>query len=384
MKVLFWSNLFWPYIGGAEYFGGKLVSALHERGHELIVLTSHDHLDLPDETEYHGVQIYRLPFLEALRAGDAGEFIRTCRRVKELKSKFSPDLILLNGVGSITLFHLRTLDVHPAPVLARLNQQLLPNQFAESGTLLSETLRSAVWVTCVSSTLLEEARRLAPEIANRSSVIYNGLEVPSLPPGPLPLDPPVLLCLGRLVPAKGFDLALNALASITKRYPNIRMLIAGDGPSRSQLEQQAAQLGLNRVVEFVGWVEPQNVPALINRASLVLIPSQIEGLPNVALQAALMSRPVVATRVGGIVEAVAHQQTGLLIENRYGLEEAIASLLNDSSLARRMGAAGRERALELFGLQRCVDEYDALFDRLIAGADTQRSHFYPNAQGNIS
>jgi len=375
MKVLFWSNLFWPYIGGAEYFGGKLVSALHERGYEFIVLTSHDHLDLPDETDYHGVQIYRLPFLKALRAGDASQFIRTCRRVKELKSKFKPDLILLNGVSSSTLFHRRTLDVHPAPVLVRLNHQLLPNQFAGSGTLLSETLRSAAWVTCVSSAVLGQTKQLVPEISARSSVIYNGLEVPAFPPEPLSFDPPRLLCLGRLVPAKGFDLALNALASIIKRYPDIQMLIAGDGPSRPQLEQQAAQLGLSTAVEFVGWVEPENVLALINRATLVLMPSQDEGLPTVALQAALMGRPVVATRVGGIMEAVAHQQTGLLIKNDDGdgIEGAIASLLSDSSLATRMGAAGRERAQKLFGWQRCVDEYDTLFKRLIAGADTGTS-----------
>ncbi|HEY7221490.1 MAG TPA: glycosyltransferase family 4 protein [Candidatus Binatia bacterium] len=384
MKMLLWSNLFWPYIGGAEYFGSRLVSALHERGYELIVLTSHDHLDLPDETEYHGVQIYRLPFQEVLRAGDAGRFVRTCRRVKEIKSRFNPDLILLNGVSSSTLFHRRTLDVNPAPVLARLNHQVLPIHFAGSGTLLSETVRSAVWVTCVSSAVLEQARRLAPEIATRSSVIYNGLEVPSILPSPLPVDPPVLLCLGRLVAAKSFDLALNALASIIQRYPGIRMRIAGDGPLRPQLEQQAAQLGLSTAVEFVGWVEPHNVFALINSATLVLIPSQDEGFPTVALQAALMGRPIVATRVGGIGEAVAHQQTGLLVENGDGLEAAIAALLSDFSLAMRMGAAGRERARKLFGWQRCVDEYEALFNRVVTNAATHKRHFYSNSLGNIS
>lgn len=375
MKVLFWSNLFWPYIGGGEYFGAKLVSALRARGYEIIVVTSHDHLDLPDETQYQGVPIFRLPFLKALRDGDAGQFIRTREKVKKLKRTFKPDLIHLNGVTSSTLFHLRTLDVHPAPVLVRLNQELLPNQFAGSDTLLSETLRSTAWVTCVSSALRRQTTQLVPEIAARSSVIYNGLEVPAMSPEPLSFDPPRLLCLGRLVPAKGFDLALNVLASIIRRHPGIRMVIAGDGPLRPQLEAQTARLGLSAAVEFVGWVAPENVLALINRVTLVLIPSRHEGLPTVALQAALMARPVVATRVGGVMEAVAHQETGLLIENGdvHGLEEVTAFLLNNPQVAAKLGMAGRERTQKLFAWQRCVDAHDALYRKLITTAGTGTS-----------
>jgi glycogen synthase len=375
MKVLFWSNLFWPYIGGAEYFGVRLISALRDRGYEFIILTSHDYLDLPDEANYQGIPIYRLPFLQALRDGDAAQFIQTCQRVKKLKQTFKPDLIHLNGVTSSTLFHLRTSDAQPAPTLVRMNQELLPNQVGGSGTLFSETLRSAAWVSCVSSTVLERATCLVPEIAPRSSVIYNGLEVPSFSPEPLSFAPPRLLCLGRLVPAKGFDLALNAFASILMRYPGARMIIAGDGPARPQLEEQAARLGLDAAVKFVGLVEPENVLARINRATLALLPSRHEGLPTVALQAAFMARPVVATRVGGVTEAVVHRQTGLLIESGDvgGLEEAIAFLLNHPQEATQMGQAGRERAQKRFGWRRCVDAHDALYKRLIAGSDATAS-----------
>lgn len=89
----------------------------------------------------------------------------------------------------------------------------------------------------------------------------------------------------------------------------------------------------------------------------------------VALQAALMARPVVATRVGGLTEAVAHQQTGLLIENGdvHGLEEAIAFLLNDPQVATKMGMAGRERVQKYFTWQSCLDAYDVLYKKLIIG-----------------
>ena len=375
MRVLFWSTLFWPYIGGSEYFGAKLVSALRERGYELIVLTSHDYLDLPDETHYRGIPIYRLPLLQALRDSDASRFIEICQKVKKLKQTFKPDLIQLNGVNSTTVFHLRTVDAQPAATLVRVNQELLPHQHLGPETIFSQTLRSARWTTCVSSAVLKHATRLVPEIARRSSVIYNGLEIPSFSPTPLSFEAPRLMCVGRLVPAKGFDLALVALASIIERYPNIRMVIAGDGPDRPQLERQTSQLGLSDVVEFLGLVEPEKVLALINRATLVLIPSRYEGLPTVALQAALMARPIVATRVGGLSEAVIDQQTGLLVESgdSHSLAEAIAFLLSNPQGAIEMGRAGRKRAQRLFLWQRCVDAYDALYKRLIPGTDTGKS-----------
>jgi glycogen(starch) synthase len=186
---------------------------------------------------------------------------------------------------------------------------------------------------------------------------------------------PRLLCVGRLVPAKGFDLALAALASIIGRYPNLRMVMAGDGPMRTQLERQAAQLGLSGIVEFLGIVEPDKVLTLINRATLVLVPSRHEGLPTVALQAAFMGRPVVATRVGGLPEAVIDQQTGLLVESgdSHSLAEAIAFFLDNPHAAIEMGAAGRERAQKFFLWRRCVDAYDALYTKVIAATDAAKS-----------
>jgi glycogen(starch) synthase len=171
----------------------------------------------------------------------------------------------------------------------------------------------------------------------------------------------------RLVPAKGFDLALTALASIIDRFPNIRLVVAGDGSARSALEQQAADLGLRQVVEFVGWVEPDEVPRLLNTATMVLLPSRREGLPLVAVQAALMARPIVATRVSGLPEVVVHQQTGWLVEKEdsRSLAEAIAFLLEHLETAIQMGQAARRRAQEVFSWRHCVAAYDALYQRLV-------------------
>jgi glycogen(starch) synthase len=261
------------------------------------------------------------------------------------------------------LFHLDTIQAHPSPLLVTLIEE---RQHREGRDLLDRMLRAADWITGKSTAVLAQARRFAPEIATHSSVIHNGLEVPTLLPEPLPTAAPRLLCLGRLAVQKGFDVALTALASITDRFPNARLIVAGDGPERSSLERRVAELGLGNVVDFVGWVSPHDVLPLINTATMVVIPSRWEGLPSVVLQAAVMARPVVATLVSGLSEVVVHRNTGLLVEpeDSQALAEAIVLLLDQSETAVRMGLAARRRVQELFNWEKCVTAYDALWQRL--------------------
>jgi glycogen(starch) synthase len=228
-------------------------------------------------------------------------------------------------------------------------------------------LGAADWVTGKSAAVLDQARQFMPEITTRSSVIHNGLSVPALLPNPLPTDAPRLLCLGRLAVEKGLDVAIIALASITKRFPNARLIVAGDGPERAALERQVAELSLANVVDFIGWVSPDEVFALINTSTMVLMPSRLEGLPSVVLQAAMMARPVVATRVSGLAEVVIHQDTGLLVgsENSNALAEAVAWLLDHPESAIRMGQAARRRVQELFSWEQCVTAYESLWRQLI-------------------
>ena len=375
MRVLYWSELFWPYIGGAEVFGAKLIPALQKRGYEFVVVTSHDYLDLPDEAQYRGVHIRRLPFRKAVTGGGVDLFFDTRRQVVALKQAFAPDLVYVNGITPSVLFHLQTAHAHPAPTLVRMNQEVLHREADKLDTLTGRVLREADWVACVSAAVLAQARRWMPDTIGHSSVIYTGLDVPALSPKPPPMRAPRLLCLGRLVPAKGFDVALNALASIVDRFPLARLIVAGDGSARPGLQRQAAELGLRQVVDFIGWVDPERVPTLLNSATMVLVPSRYEGLPVVAIQAALMARPIVATRVSGLPEVVVHGQTGLLIEKEdsSALAEAVVFLLEHPETAMQMGQAARRRAREVFSWQRSVAAYDALQRRLIRGRSDAES-----------
>ena len=367
MRILFWSELFRPYIGGAEIWGMSFLRRLIQRGHEVTVITSHDGIKLPDETSYDGIAIYRFPFRKILRTGDLQQFRVTRQQVASLKRLVKPDLIHVNAVSASALFHLQTADAdRGSPWLIRINQEILSADGTAPNTLLRRVLSTADWVTCVSAMLLEQVRKRAPEIVRRSSVIYSGLTVSCEGPRPLNINQGALLCLGRLVPAKGFDLALDALAVAVRRFPRLRLIIAGDGPARLNLERRAVELGLSKSVEFVGWVGPDLVTNLLSNTSVVLMPSRREGLPVVAIQAALAGKPIVAARVSGLPEAVIPGETGLLIEKEdaQALADAICYLAERPETIVRMGQATRRRAQELFSEEKCVDAYDALYRKL--------------------
>lgn len=367
MRVLFWSELFWPTIGGAEVFATKLLSALRARDHEVIVVTRQDSPVLPQEDRYQGIPIYRFPFWTGMADRNIDQIWTARRQLTKLKKAFLPDLIHVHSFGPSVLFCLDTAHAAPAPLLVTLTNEL--ELVTEKRDLLRRLLGSAEWVTGKTAAVLAEAHRLVPQILPRSSVIHNGLAVPTLLPTPLPVTTPRLLCLGRLVTQKGFDLALTAMASITNSFPDARLIIAGDGTERPKLENLVSELGLNHVIDFLGWVSPHRVFDLINTSTMLIMPSRWEGLPSVALQAGVMARPVVGARISGISDVVVHQQTGLLVEpdNASAIATAIASLLDRPQEAAQMGKAARQRVCEVFSWDGCVNAYDELWQQLTPG-----------------
>jgi glycogen(starch) synthase len=125
-------------------------------------------------------------------------------------------------------------------------------------------------------------------------------------------------------------------------------------------------------VDFIGWIAPDRISELINNATVVVMPSRSEALPSVALEAGMMARPIVASRVGGIPEIVIDHETGLLIdpEDVESLANAIGFLLRQPATAREFGHAARRRIQTFFSFDRYVDAYEALYKQLAARPNT--------------
>lgn len=190
--------------------------------------------------------------------------------------------------------------------------------------------------------------------------VHNGIDLERFAySGPRPGGPAVVVA--RLIPEKDHPTLLRAAALAAAAEPGFRLEVAGDGPCLADVRALAGALGLGAVVKFLGRVD--DVPGLLGRAGLLVLPSWLEGVSLTLLEAMARGLPVVATRVGGNPEVVDDGATGLLVPPRDppALAAALLAVWRDHDLARRLGRAGRDRAARSFDIRRTVAAYEALY-----------------------
>ena len=177
----------------------------------------------------------------------------------------------------------------------------------------------------------------------------------------------VLLTVARLVKRKGHDMVLRALAALRGEYSDLVYVIAGDGGDRPYLEGLIAELGVGDRVRMIGAVPTAEIDPLYRAADVFVMPSRregidVEGFGIAFLEAGLRCNPVVAGDCGGVADAVVDGTTGLLVDpdDWQATAAAIRDLLDHPERARRLGRAGRERALHDFGRDRQVERLRAM------------------------
>jgi glycosyltransferase involved in cell wall biosynthesis len=166
---------------------------------------------------------------------------------------------------------------------------------------------------------------------------------------------------GRLEPEKGFDVLIDAMAFVAKRAPAARLVIAGGGSRRDDLERQIARLGLGEEVRLLG--PRRDLPALMHALDLFALSSWSEPFGLVLLEAMAARRPIVATNAGGAPEVVIGSETGTLVPpgDALAIGDALLTLLADQDRARAYGEAGRARVEREFPLERMLDETEAVY-----------------------
>ena len=223
--------------------------------------------------------------------------------------------------------------------------------------------------------------------AERITVIPNGIDVSSFRSTAdggqrfrrefaFPPDAPIVAVLARLGAIKGIEYFLEAAVGLAQRFPHARFAIVGGGTFvndgrktlrdyRRELETMAQRLGLDGRVVFTG--ARSDVADVLSQVAVSVLPSLSEGLPNAILESMAAGVPVVATRVGGIPEAVEDGTTGVLVPPRdpAALARAIGLVLADPELAGRLGEAGRQRVARHFALERVVRQTEALYVGLL-------------------
>jgi glycosyltransferase involved in cell wall biosynthesis len=230
------------------------------------------------------------------------------------------------------------------------------------------TRASAARLVAVSESARREVLRRDGYAPERVVVINNGIaRRPAPGAGPyvreqlgIGPDELVVATLSTLRPVKGHEVAIAAMAEITRRVPGARLVVVGEGESRPALERAAAELG--PVVKFAGFRD--DVMPVLDAFDVLAHPSRQEAFPTTLLEAMAAGVPQVATAVGGIPEIVEDGRTGLLMPappEPAELAERVVRLLRDPELRAGLAAAGRERFAERFGADAWAQRLRALY-----------------------
>ncbi|GIU25992.1 glycosyltransferase [Shewanella schlegeliana] len=275
--------------------------------------------------------------------------------------------------------------------------------FALKGKVLSQfkqfSLTHADAVTVNSSATQQQVLSIAPNLANLNLIPMGVTRAQPTPNRCEDLrnkykvgNAPLLIFVGRLVDVKGVDDLLNALSILKAQLSNIRLLILGEGPLRSALESLAKELNLVENVVFMGWIESNDIINYLTAADIFIGPSKstkdgsVEAQGISFIEAMQAGTPVIASNVGGIVDVIQHEETGLLVEqgNPKQIAGSVLRLIQNKELEAKLIRAAKMKAESLTSLgsaekianvfNSCIKTNNEKLNRLLTPKKTP-SHF---------
>lgn len=227
---------------------------------------------------------------------------------------------------------------------------------------IRHTLEASSAVIALSPSWAEFLNAFAPR--STVMVVPNSVSLAELPLAVKEEDGRILF-LGRIEQKKGVFELIEAVASLSARYPSIRLVLGGEG-ALSEARARAAELGIADRIELLGWVDADRRTLEMEKACLFALPSYNEGLPMAMLEAMSARKAVVVTAVGGIPETVEDGVNGLLVEPKdvTGLATALGRLLSDRKLREQLASAGRATIEQRFATKVMLGKLSSLYQRL--------------------
>jgi len=353
---------------GRHFLGGPqqviyLINALRERGHDNVLVCPPDS-GIDTIARESGIWVQNL-----FCAGDLD--LPFAYRLSQFLKERKPDIVhchsrrgadLLGGLAA-------TVADIPAVVSRRVDN-------TEMRITAAIRYRPFLKVIAISNAIADVLRDRGVE-NERLEVIRDAVDVDAFPGAPecsevrrqfgLSPDDFVIAAAGQLIPRKGHRYLLQAVADLRDRYPQLRLVIFGEGYLNNQLRAQAASLDLGDVVQFAGF--RPDLDDYLSCIDLFAHPALAEGLGVVALKAAAARLPVVGFAAGGMVEAVEHDKSGLLVEpeDSDALGVAIARFMDEANLGAEFGMAGRERMQNEFSIATMADKHIELYESVLHG-----------------
>ena len=242
------------------------------------------------------------------------------------------------------------------------------------------TLKQASMVTSVTPAFIPDLETFGVP-AGKRRLIPNGSHPCFFPTPPhsqlvalrqellIPQGDVVIFALGRIVLKKGFDILIQALPLVQEKIPNVTVIIGGDGTDLGRLKMLAKELGVSGKVRFPGTINRTKMPVYFHLCDVFTLPAifdpkgNVDGCPNVILEAMACGKPVVASNISGIPVIVKDGETGILVEekNVVQLAEALVSVLTDTKKRENFGLAGKQRILNELTWEKAIEQIKEVY-----------------------
>ncbi len=361
--VFTWRDAGHPEAGGSETFVERVSAGLVALGHEVTIFTA----------GYPGARPaqYRDGRTYLRQGGRYSVYARAGAFLLRHSREYDAVLDIQNGVPFWTPVWTRTPVVD---IVHHVHREQWPEVFGPVRARLGWWLESVVaprvyrrhqYLTVSEATRLELAvLGVSPE---RVHVVYSGNDLPDPAlTADLSRTPyPSMVVLGRLVPHKRVELAIETLAGNRAAFPGLRLTVVGQGYWEPRLREHAQELGVADAVEFTGFVDEASKHRLLAQSWLALLPSVKEGWGLAVVEAGVHGTPTVAFRAaGGTAESVLDGETGLLADDDSEFVELAGRMLDDEALRRTLGKSAAEHARQ-FSWSRTAADVAALLDRSV-------------------
>ncbi len=354
----------WDAHGGVQAHVRHLAASLTRRGHEVLILTPGD----AEPAEPH-VRIVGRPF----RVRFNGSVVPLCidpgsaAVVREALDEFAPDIVHVHEPLAPSTSMLGVL-YSPAPIVATFHAYIEDDTLpAQLYTAVAPLLRP-VWNRLDFRIAVSQAARWTVGSrmgSQRFEIVPNGANVEHFADAPPAELPPgrKLLFVGRLEPRKGFRYAVRAFADLAEGFPDVQLVVVGDGPQRTLLRRLEPRT--RERVHMLGSVTPAELPTFHAASDIFLAPATgRESFGIILVEAMAAGLPVVASDLPGYSEVVRPGREALLVppRNANAIARATASLLDDPTLAARLGQAGRLRA-QTFSWHRVAARVERIYEQ---------------------